>query len=353
MSADYAFMYPESTKTKMAAEAKDFWNVVMDDASLHAIVDNAAELRKIVESSSDISEAYHDLSEKLGFAFPTAPVKAPGNGVCFEDNKVHDHNDVNDGNVSVLSSTMFEKLKVILLEITILLYAKCGIQFKYAVAFGWRAARTLKSLSNPKIAQVTELVHYAAFNYHQKLSKLLVDSNEDANKYEDHLVTSITVLYAKALVPKLAELLNGDDRDSVRKGLRLHFGDAMIRVDIEKASMALSDIKSYLAYRENKDLLLQPLRSLAQHRTLNSTKVAEVIVKPTTQVLPTIASVQAPQEQQEAVSLADEPLAQASNTHQEPALLHDDFNIHVFAYKEKEEDPAEVDQVEMESGFRV
>ncbi|KAJ3085364.1 hypothetical protein HDU96_005458, partial [Phlyctochytrium bullatum] len=97
------------------------------------------------------------------------------------------------------------------------------------------------------------------------------------------MVTSITVLYAQALVPKLAELLSADDKGILWEVLRTHFGKELIRVPKDKATLGLNDVRNYLAFKEGKNILLQPIRSTAQHKVLNGTEVARVILRPATQ----------------------------------------------------------------------
>ncbi|KAJ3088693.1 hypothetical protein HDU96_004022, partial [Phlyctochytrium bullatum] len=214
----------------------------------------------------------------------------PGRGVCFDCENIDADAQGEDGNIAVVSSKMFEDLKVLLLEITLLLYKKCGVNFSYAVSFGLKAAKTVKLLSVLKIERIVELIHYGAFNYNNKLSKLLNNPKEVANEYEGQMVTSITVLYAQALVPKLAELSKADDKGILWEVLRTHFGEELIRVPKDKSTLGLNDVRNYLAFKEGKNILLQPIRSIAQHKGLNGTEVARVILRPSTQVLPTIVT---------------------------------------------------------------
>ncbi|KAJ3111912.1 hypothetical protein HDU96_005168, partial [Phlyctochytrium bullatum] len=213
---------------------------------------------------------------------PVCPRLAPGGGVCFETGDLEDEDSTSKQTVS---SQMFEDLKVLLLELTILLFKQCGVIFSHAVTFGLKAARTLNSVSDPKL-KTTELIHYAAFNYHPRLSKLLLDDNERATDYEQQLVTSITLLYAKAVVPSLHEL----SEKELEAILKSHFKEALIRTSLDKAKLTLNNIKSYLSFKDTDNPLSQPIRTRAQHDVLNNTEVAISLLKPATHVLPTIST---------------------------------------------------------------
>ncbi|KAJ3099765.1 hypothetical protein HDU96_010574 [Phlyctochytrium bullatum] len=107
-------------------------------------------------------------------ACPVCPRLAPGGGVCFDSSDSSLDND-DEAAKKTVSSKQFKELKVLLLELTILLYEKCKVHFTHAVTFGLKAAQTLKSVVAQKL-NIKDLVHYAAFNYHPGLSKVLLDN---------------------------------------------------------------------------------------------------------------------------------------------------------------------------------
>ncbi|KAJ3088719.1 hypothetical protein HDU96_004019, partial [Phlyctochytrium bullatum] len=218
-------------------------------------------------------------------ACPICPRLAPDAhdvGLCLGDSSIEEEETVLATKKTVQQQS-FEKLKVLLLDLTLWLYAKCGVTFTHALTFGVKANQTFKLLpASPLVPGAINLPHYAAFHYHPRLAKLLSDPKESASDFEANMATSITLLYAKAMIPSLDVACRWLD-------LQQHFKNAMMRTTMEKATLALRDVKLYLRMSNADDALSVPIRSAAEHKILNETKVATALLKPATQVVPTIS----------------------------------------------------------------
>ncbi|KAJ3091405.1 hypothetical protein HDU96_003070 [Phlyctochytrium bullatum] len=72
---DYAYQFGESAKDATVTEARAFWNVANNTQALRRILSSAATLRHDADSSHSLATAFSALKNRLGFSFPTPPIR--------------------------------------------------------------------------------------------------------------------------------------------------------------------------------------------------------------------------------------------------------------------------------------